>query len=131
RPAHASAVDAAIDLSTFKELENTVLITTPVVFLVGLALMGLFWVVLGSFQRHLDQSAARFRSVVQNASDVVTILGADSTVVYASPAAEQVWTIAPEDLIGRQLFELVHPDDLPAARAHLGEALKRPATTIA
>jgi PAS domain-containing protein len=93
--ADASRSEAEHNLTTLNELENVVLTTTPIVFVVGLALMGLFWVVLGTFQRHLDHSTARFQSLVQNASDVVTILCADSTVVYASPAAEQVWSIAP------------------------------------
>jgi predicted signal transduction protein with EAL and GGDEF domain len=79
----------------------------------------------------MDQTAARFRSIVQNASDVVTILRADSTVDYASPAAEQVWAVSPAALQGTQILGRVHPDDLPAARAHLAETIKQPATNIA
>ncbi|MCA1648437.1 MAG: EAL domain-containing protein, partial [Chloroflexi bacterium] len=123
--------EASQDLNSFNDLENLVLMTTPIVFVLGFALLGLFWFVLGRFQRQVDQNAARFRSVVQNASDVVTILGADSAVVYASPAAEQVWAIVPEALVGRQIFGLVHPDDVAAAQAHLAEAFKHPATNIA
>jgi diguanylate cyclase (GGDEF)-like protein/PAS domain S-box-containing protein len=129
--AAASRAEASLDLATLNNLERLVLTTTPIVFLVGLALMIVFWIVLGSFQRHLDQTTARFRSLVENASDVVTILRADGTIVYASEAAEQVWGIAPAALIGTACFARVHPDDLAAARAHLADAIKQPATNIA
>jgi diguanylate cyclase (GGDEF)-like protein/PAS domain S-box-containing protein len=128
--ADAFGVEAMQDLRTLNDLENVVLTTTPVVFAIGFVLLGLFWVVLGSFQRRLDQTAARFRSLVQNASDVVTILAPDTTVTYASTAAKQVWAMDPEALLGTQAFALVHPDDIPAARAHLADALKQPATNI-
>jgi diguanylate cyclase (GGDEF)-like protein/PAS domain S-box-containing protein len=103
----------------------------PTTFGITFALLGLFWVVLGRFQRHMDHAAARFRSIVQNASDVVTILRTDSTVDFASPAAEQVWAVSPADLLGTQILQRIHPDDLPAARAHLAETIKQPATNIA
>ena len=81
-------------------------------------------------QKELDHTSARFSSVVQNASDVVTILSADTTVVYASPAATLVWAVAPQDLLGRQILDLVHADDRPAARVQLADALDQPSTNI-
>jgi diguanylate cyclase (GGDEF)-like protein/PAS domain S-box-containing protein len=129
--AAASSAEADQELTILNNLENVVFTTTPIVFLVGLALMGVFWVVLGSFQRRLDHTTARFRSLVQNASDVVTILCADGKVIYVSQAAEPVWAIAPDALVGTPGFARVHLDDLAAARAHLAEAIKQPATNIA
>jgi diguanylate cyclase (GGDEF)-like protein/PAS domain S-box-containing protein len=78
-----------------------------------------------------QRGEARFRFLVQNASDVVTVLGADSTVIYASPATEPMWAVTPDALVGTRIFGLVHPDDRPAARTHLVEALKQPGVNIA
>ncbi len=53
-----------------------------------------------------------FRSLVQNAADVILLLRADRTIAYESPAAVRVLGHQVADWIGRQFLELVHPDDL-------------------
>ena len=59
----------------------------------------------------LRESEDRFRSLVQNSSDLTIVLGA-GTIAYASEASEKLLGYAPEALIGRPPGELVHPDDL-------------------
>jgi diguanylate cyclase (GGDEF)-like protein/PAS domain S-box-containing protein len=58
-----------------------------------------------------QQTEARFRSLVQNSTDVIMVVDADSTVRYASPSVERVFGYATETLEGTKLIELVHPDD--------------------
>ena len=65
-----------------------------------------------------------FRSLVQNASDVVTVLESDGTVRYVSPAIERMLGYVPEERMGRSGFELVHPEDLAHARSRFAEALR-------
>ncbi|HEV8648519.1 MAG TPA: EAL domain-containing protein [Actinomycetes bacterium] len=72
---------------------------------------------------------ARFRSLVQNASDVVCIGDAAGTITYMSPAVERVLGEPPERWIGRTAMEAVHPDDLPGAQAALGALLGRAGST--
>ncbi len=55
-----------------------------------------------------------FRALVENALDLIAILGGDGTVCYASPSHERVLGYRPEELVGKSAFELVHPDDLAA-----------------
>jgi diguanylate cyclase (GGDEF)-like protein/PAS domain S-box-containing protein len=62
---------------------------------------------------------ARFRSLVQNSSDVITIVEADGTIQYQSPSVRPVLGYEPHELVGRSLFELLHPDDAVAARDFL------------
>ena len=57
------------------------------------------------------QSEARFSSLVQNSSDVVTTVDADTTVKYISPSVERVLGYAPAALEGTKLIQLIHPDD--------------------
>src|SRR3712207_4066713 len=53
-----------------------------------------------------------FHPLVRHASEVITILGADSTILYESPSIERILGYRPEDLVGRSIFDYVHPDDL-------------------
>ncbi|WP_199248070.1 PAS domain S-box protein [[Phormidium] sp. ETS-05] len=59
----------------------------------------------------LAKSEAKFRSLIQNSSDLITILEPDGIVRYASPALEKITGFKPEDLIGKNVLEIVHPKD--------------------
>jgi two-component system, cell cycle sensor histidine kinase and response regulator CckA len=60
----------------------------------------------------MRRSEARFRSLIENASEGVLILSAEGLIVYLSPAVERMLGYPPDLMIGRTPFELVHPDDL-------------------
>src|SRR5215218_6501548 len=77
-------------------------------------------------ERVIIESEQRFRSLVQNSSDIITILEADGTVRYVSPAVERVTGYKPEEQIGTNAFGSVHPDDKEQALNTLAEVLKRP-----
>ena len=53
----------------------------------------------------------RFRTYIEQSNDVLVVLDTETTVEYASPAAERVFGHAPETLTGRSVFSLIHPDD--------------------
>ena len=57
------------------------------------------------------QSEARFSSLVQNSSDVVITVDADTTVRYITPSVERVFGYAAGELEGTKLIALIHPDD--------------------
>ncbi len=59
----------------------------------------------------MQQSEKRFASLVQNSSDIVTVVDADTSVRYASPSAHRVLGLEPEALEGSRFIDLVHPDD--------------------
>jgi diguanylate cyclase (GGDEF)-like protein/PAS domain S-box-containing protein len=79
----------------------------------------------------VSRSEERFRSLVQNASDIITILEADGTISYASPSTERMWGRTPEDLLGTSWLGLVHPEDAAGARRLLAEAVRQPHVNIA
>jgi diguanylate cyclase (GGDEF)-like protein/PAS domain S-box-containing protein len=78
----------------------------------------------------LRQSEERFRSLVQNASDVITILRRDGSIGYASPAAERVWGRSTDDLLGKRVFELVHPEQVDSAHTLFADVLNRPGVNM-
>ena len=56
-------------------------------------------------------STARFRSLIENASDIIVIAEDNFTIAYITPSSERVLGIAPEALVGTSLTQNVHPDD--------------------
>ncbi len=72
------------------------------------------------------RSQERFRSLVQNASDVILVMGADQTVRYISPAVERVLGYKPEDVVGKDNFTPVHPDDMARVREAIADAVNDP-----
>lgn len=59
----------------------------------------------------LKESEDYFRSLMDNVSDVISILSFDGTIVYESASVEQVLGHRQSDIIGKNAFDFVHPDD--------------------
>jgi diguanylate cyclase (GGDEF)-like protein/PAS domain S-box-containing protein len=78
----------------------------------------------------LRASEERFRSLVQNASDLISILDADGTVRYESPSHLRVLGLAPETHAGRSLLELVHLEDRHVVDEALRQLLERPGEVV-
>jgi two-component system cell cycle sensor histidine kinase/response regulator CckA len=81
-------------------------------------------------QRALQASEQRFRTLVENSSDLITLLAADGTLLYVSQSAQRILGYAPEELIETNALALVHPDDLPEVRTLFAEALASPAVPL-
>ena len=77
-------------------------------------------------QKALKESEERFRSLVQNASDLVTVVDAGGTITYESPSKERILGYGPQELVGRPVLEHVHPDDLEQVSAEFIDVLSRP-----
>ena len=64
---------------------------------------------------HQQRGEARFRSLVQNSSDVITVVDADTTIRYQTPSVQTVLGYGVDDLLGTRLIDLVHPADVSRA----------------
>jgi len=73
----------------------------------------------GAALDHVAGSEARFRSLAQNSSDVITIVGADGRITYQSASVTRVFGYRPEDVVGRDLVSWLHPDHSAALVAVL------------
>ena len=71
------------------------------------------------------QSEERFRTLVQNSSDLIAVVDLDTTIRYQSPSVERVLGYRPEELDGQRLVDLVHPDDVPRVVALVNETAAR------
>lgn len=63
----------------------------------------------------LRRSEERFRSLIENALDIITIVDTDGTIHYESYSVEKVLGYSPTELIGQNFFAFIHPDDLTDA----------------
>ncbi len=61
-------------------------------------------------ERAVHANERRFRALIEHAYDVVLLTSAEGTILYASPSVQGMLGYAPEELIGRSAFDLVHPD---------------------
>ncbi len=75
-------------------------------------------------ERELGRSEKYFRSIIENTSDIITIIKADGTVTYESPSVERVLGYKPDELLGEIAFDYVHPDDQQVMMAKLRECLQ-------
>jgi diguanylate cyclase (GGDEF)-like protein/PAS domain S-box-containing protein len=60
---------------------------------------------------HRRASETRFATLVQNSNDLITVLGADNTIIYQSPSIERVLGYSAEEVTGRSFEMLLHPDE--------------------
>jgi two-component system, cell cycle sensor histidine kinase and response regulator CckA len=72
----------------------------------------------------------RFRAIIEHSSDSVALFAPDGRVLYASPATTRTLGCAPADLLGRSVFDIVHPDDRDAVRDRLEASLRSPAASV-
>lgn len=70
-------------------------------------------------ERSLEAERERFKALTENATDLVVVLSEDGTVCYASPSVERLLGYTPDEVIGRDVMEFIHPDDAAAARASI------------
>ncbi len=78
----------------------------------------------------LRESDERFRSLVQGASDMISILDADRAVRYQSPSTIRLLGYAADERIGSNGFERIHPEDRPQLETLFQELLGRPGESV-
>ena len=76
------------------------------------------------------QSDQRFRALIEHSSDAISLLTPDGTVTYASPTTRRVTGYTAEELVGRNGFTLLHPEDLEDVRQQFTTFLDQPGHSI-
>ena len=84
----------------------------------------------GEAAEALRASEQRFRALFEHSSEVITLLAADGTVLYASQPASPVLGYGPTENVGRNVFELIHPDDRSGALELFAELMEEPGHVV-
>lgn len=74
----------------------------------------------------LWKTAQRFKALIENSSDMVVILDEGGIFRYSSLSLTNVLGYPSEHLIGRSIFELIHPDDVLRVRRTVEQSLQTP-----
>ena len=123
---------AVVTLLVCRRLLGTSVLGDRVVYLaffivlLGTVISGLIAALHWSRHR-IAASDRRFRALVQNSSDTISLFDAEGTIVYQSPSIELMLGYQAQDWMGRNVFmdPVVHPDDFEAKRAFFDMILSR------
>lgn len=76
------------------------------------------------------QNEAKWRSLIHNSSNLITILEADGSIRYVSPAIQGILGCRPGELMGKNMFDFVHPDDVSSVKNDFQGVLQNPTTAL-
>jgi len=84
-------------------------------------------------ERAADQLASSerwFRTLVASSSDLIVVVDTEARLTYANPACERLLGFTPDTMLGRSMFDLVHPDDLTEVAERFDAALASPGVAL-
>jgi PAS domain S-box-containing protein len=83
--------------------------------------------------RELEEAAERlrrseryFRALIENAYDIIAVLGSDGVMSYLSPSLKKLSGFTQEERLGENVFQFIHPDDLPGVIEAFTRGLQEP-----
>ncbi|TKX73913.1 PAS domain S-box protein [Halorubrum sp. GN11_10-6_MGM] len=62
-------------------------------------------------KRDNERGADWYRALVEEVNDLATVVDTDGTIRYVSPAVTRILGYEPDELVGHEGYEFVHPDD--------------------
>ena len=74
----------------------------------------------------LGNNEKRFRALIENGLDNISLLAADGTLIWESPAVFRTLDYAPDEFLGQDIFKLMHPDDLDWTRNFYANIIQEP-----
>jgi PAS domain S-box-containing protein len=72
----------------------------------------------------LQESGKQLRQITENMLDMVTFTDINAVYKYASPSVERTLGYKPHEMLGKTIFDYVHPDDLERAKEAVQTAIK-------
>jgi PAS domain S-box-containing protein len=69
-------------------------------------------------EQQVAKSELRFKSLVQNSSDLLSIMDERGYYLYSSPSIKKILGYEPEFMIGKNAFSFIHPDDVFKIKNH-------------
>ena len=85
---------------------------------------------ISSANAKIAANEQRFRALIQNTTDAVSITAANGEVLYSSPAVDELLGRPLSELLGKDLSDLVHDDDRPSIERRRHDIATTPGRTI-
>jgi two-component system cell cycle sensor histidine kinase/response regulator CckA len=78
----------------------------------------------------LRKNEELFRSLIENASDLITVLNQHGVIRFQSPSSDRILGYQAENLVGQNCLDYIHSDDGARVRRALEHALTNPGLQI-
>jgi len=75
-------------------------------------------------EEQLKRSEEHFRSLIENSSDIIMTIDRNQNISYVSPSIKRILGYEPEHQLGWNVFQSVHPDDLPLVQDFVNKILQ-------
>lgn len=72
----------------------------------------------------------RFRLLIENSTDMISMLDAQGKIIYESPSIERTLGFLPEDSSDYSIFERIHQEDLRKVKELFNKAMDRPGDPV-
>jgi PAS domain S-box-containing protein len=77
-------------------------------------------------EEQLRRSEIYFRSLIENASDIIVVINGDRRIRYISPAVERSLGYKPEEIVAKRADELLDPSETPSLAQAFSETISQP-----
>jgi PAS domain S-box-containing protein len=78
----------------------------------------------------LRASEERFRALVENSSDALLLVDAEGRVTYLTPSSQRHLGWEAQQMLGRSIFDFIHPDDRELVGIRMAETLANPGQPV-
>ena len=68
----------------------------------------------------------KFVALTTHSADIISLLDGDGRLIFNSPATDRINGFSPEELEGKDTFELIHPDDRAEVARVFAEVVAQP-----
>jgi diguanylate cyclase (GGDEF)-like protein/PAS domain S-box-containing protein len=103
---------------------NAVALMGAVVLLFVIRMAGVVMEQKEKAETSMRLSEDRFRSLIQNSSDITIVVDGEGRLSYVSPVVTQLLGFEPSELVGRRATEIVHLDDHEYVRSRFAAVPK-------
>ena len=81
-------------------------------------------------EQDLRETTEYFQSLIEHAQDIILVFEEDGTIYYESPSVERVLGYRPEERIGQNTLDLIHPEDHQTVADKLALVFTSPGSTF-
>jgi PAS domain S-box-containing protein len=75
----------------------------------------------------MTSSFQGFRSLIEHSPDAISVVDRQGEILYGSASTTKLFGYQPQELVGRNCLELIHPEDRDHSSRRLREVLAKPA----
>jgi len=81
-------------------------------------------------RKERERELERYEAYLQESTDIITVLDESGTIKYESPSVTRILGYDSGELIGRNGFDFIHPDDVNELLATFDDLLSEPEATV-